>query len=216
MRVTALELAKRLREEQESQYRWAEQHFDTLDDGHFMAVAMNDKECVLAPYPEFAALIYRGQKQYYEPCLSSLYRTSHSKIDRLLARIRVAEFQLLLFDHPAVVDFSGWSVMGLRFRIDYEGLAQHYGLETELIDFTSNPFVAAFFACCEYDNDSHESRPIMRAGQEGIIYTFTSQPRILQMEPDQSSPTHLLLVFNLCRVRPSNTLGVIAFRNVPL
>jgi hypothetical protein len=178
MRVTALELAKRLREEQESQHRWAEQHFDTLDDGHFMAVAMNDKECVLSPYPEFAGLIYRGQKQYYEPCLSSLYRTSRSKIDRLLARIRVAEFQLLLFDHPAVVDFSDWSVMGLRFRIDYEGLAQHYGLETELIDFTSNPFVAAFFACCEYDNDSHEYRPIMRAGQEGIIYTYLADADI--------------------------------------
>ena len=76
MRVTALELAKRLREEQESQHRWVEQHFDTPDDGHFTAVAINQKECVLVPYPEFAAFIYRGQKQYYEPCLSSLYRTS--------------------------------------------------------------------------------------------------------------------------------------------
>ncbi len=173
MRVTALELAKRLREEQESQHRWAKQQFDTMDDGHFMAVAMNEKEYVLAPYPEFSAFIYRGQKQHYEPCIASLYRTSPNNIGRLIARIRVAEFQLLLSDHPAVIDFSSWSAMGLRFRIDYEGLAQHYGLETELIDFTSNPFVAAFFACCEYDKASNNKyRPILRAEQDGIIYSY--------------------------------------------
>jgi hypothetical protein len=95
-----------------------------------------------------------------------------SKIDRLLARIRAAEFQLLLFDHPAVVDFSGFSIMGLTLKIDYEGLAQHYGLKTELIDFTSNPFVAAFFACCKYDSNSQKYRPIMKAGQKGIIYSY--------------------------------------------
>lgn len=172
MRVTALELAKRLREEQESLNRLAEQHFGALDDGHFTAVAMNDKEFVLAPYPEFTMSIYRGQNKYCEPCLPSLYRTSTSKIDRLLERIRVAEFQLLLFDHPAVVDFSSFSIMGLTLKIDYEGLAQHYGLKTELIDFTSNPFVAAFFACCEYDNNLQKYRPIMKAGQKGIIYSY--------------------------------------------
>jgi hypothetical protein len=53
MKITALELAKRLREQQESQHRWAEQHFGTLPDGHFMAISINPKECVLAPYPEF-------------------------------------------------------------------------------------------------------------------------------------------------------------------
>jgi len=172
VRVTALELAHRLREQQEAQQKWAEQHFDTMDDGHFMAVAINEKECVLAPYPEFTALIYRGQKQYYEPCRSSLYRTSPNQIYRFIAEIRAAEFQLLLSDHPAIVDFSQWSVMGLHVRIDYEGLAQHYGLETQLLDFTTNPFVAAFFACCEYDKNSHEYRPLLRTTQEGVIYTY--------------------------------------------
>jgi hypothetical protein len=172
VRVTALEIAHRLREEQKGQQKWAGQHFGTIDDGDFMAVAINKKEFVLSPYPEMTALVYRGQKQYYEPCKSSFYRTSPNQIDLFIAEMKVAEFHLLLSEHPAVVDFGAYSLMGLRFRIDYEGLAQHYGLQTQLIDFTSNPFVAAFFACCDYDNNSHEYRPILRAAQEGIIYTY--------------------------------------------
>lgn len=43
MRVTALKLAKRLREEQESLNRLAEQYFGALDDGHFAAVAMVER-----------------------------------------------------------------------------------------------------------------------------------------------------------------------------
>lgn len=172
MSETALDLAHRFQAQQEAQQGWARQRFGIMEDGHFMAVAINDRECVLAPYPEFAACIYRGQSRFYEPCRSSLYRTAPNRMDRFIAEMRVAEFQFLLSGHPAVVDFSTWSVMGLGFRIDYEGLAQHYGLQTQLIDFTSNPFVAAFFACCEYDRDVHEYRPIRREAQEGVMYSY--------------------------------------------
>ena len=174
MAVTALDLAHRFQAQQAAQQGWARQHFGTMADGHFTAVAINDRECVLAPYPEFTTCLYRGQSQFYEPCRSSLYRASPSRIDRFIADLRVAEFQLLLADHPVVVDFSGWEVMGQRFRIDYEGLAQHYGLQTQLIDFTSNPFVAAFFACCEYDYNAHEYRPVQRVSQEGVMYSYFS------------------------------------------
>jgi hypothetical protein len=185
VRVTAFELAERLQNEQRLELAWAQQHFETIDDGHFIAVAVNDYECTLVPYPEFAATIYRGQNEHYEPCLSSLYRTPHGWIDRLIAGIRIVEFQLLLSEHPAVVDFCNWSVMGHRLRIDYEGLAQHYHLETELIDFTSNPLVAVFFACCEYSKDSREYRPIMRAEKEGVIYTFNAAAEI-STRPEES------------------------------
>ncbi len=174
MSLTVLELAKRLRKEQEVQLRWAKQHFEVIEDGHFMAIAINDKECALMPYPEFAAVIYRGQNKYHEPCLSSLYRGLPDEIDLFIERIRAAEFKLLLSEHPAVMDFSNQSLMGLRFRINYKGLAQHYRLKTELLDFTSNPFVAAFFACCEYCEELDEYHPITQSREPGIIYALNA------------------------------------------
>ncbi|EXI83627.1 MAG: FRG domain protein [Candidatus Accumulibacter regalis] len=192
MRITALELARRLREQQEAQQKWAEEHFETMDDGHFMAVSINEKECVLAPYPEFSAFIYRGQPQYYESCMSSLFRSSPNQLDRFIAEMKVAEFQLLLSDHPAIVDFSHWSVMGLTFRIDYEALAQHYGLNTSLMDFTSNPHVAAFFACCEYDNSLHQYRPILRSTQEGIIYSYLAAAEIGDPTGPEEFPSSII------------------------
>ena len=188
MGLTALELAKILREEQEHSLRWAGQHFDTMDDGHFSAIAINDKECVLQPFPEFGGYIYRGQRQYYEPCRSSLHRNRPNKIERLIEKIRQAEFEMLISNHPAVIDFSNspdWSIVGLRCKIDYEGLAQHYGLKTELIDFTSNPFVAAFFACCEYDRESNKWRPIEHGCQDGIIYKYN---QAFDMAEEQEEP----------------------------
>ena len=101
MSETALDLAHRFQAQQEAQQGWAKQHFGIMEDGHFMAVAIDDRECVLTPYPEFAACIYRGQSQFYVPCRSSLYRTAPNQLDRFIAEMRVAEFQLLLsgFSH---------------------------------------------------------------------------------------------------------------------
>jgi hypothetical protein len=97
----------------------------------------------------------------------------------LVAEIKVAEFQRFLSDHPAVIDFSNLLVMGqLRIRIDFEALAQHYGLKTKLIDFTTNPFVAAFFACCECDPESDEYRPILGSKKEGVIYSYNDAAAI--------------------------------------
>lgn len=174
MRPTILELVDKLLIEQKNQLRWAEQNFETIENGHFSAIAINNDECVLTPYPEFSAIVYRGQNRYYEPTLPSLFRKPVSTVDILVERIRVAEFELLLHEHPAIADFDSTQIMGLRLRIDYEGLAQHYHLKTELLDFTSNPLVAAFFACCEYDEITDKYRPIEKARYEGVFFTLNT------------------------------------------
>ena len=171
--MTAFDIIKQLIIERDKQMNWFSKLFGAMPDGHFSAVAINDKQCVLVPYPEFTMSLYRGQTKYYEPCFSSLFRSKTNKMDLLIANLRRAEFQLLLSNHPAVVAFDKLRVMNLSIHIDYEGLAQHYGLKTQLIDLTSNPYVAAFFACCTYDNTLKRYQPVLKKNDRGVIYHFS-------------------------------------------
>ena len=175
MLPTLLQIIKCLEAEQTGALQWVNQQFETIEDGHFSAIAINDKEFSLMPYPEFSAMIYRGQSQYYNPCLPSFYRDRPTKIERFILEARLAEFMLLLKDHPAVKDCFTWSIMGHRLRVDYEALAQHYHLMTRLLDFSSNGLVAAFFACTEFDSISRKYIPIVNhRNRPGVIYSLNA------------------------------------------
>lgn len=69
--------------------------------------------------------------------------------------MRVVEFELMLQHYPAVQYFSREHLM-----VDYVGLAQHYGLLTEVLDLTSDVHTALFFAMCDYDavNDCYSAK----------------------------------------------------------
>lgn len=151
---------------------WIEQNLGLLPRGSFSAVAIDDKYCKLLPYPEFAIFLFRGQDRLHDPCLSSLYRENLTAIQRFAERVRNAEFELLLKNHPAVRDVSHASIDDHLIKIDYNGLAQHYGLKTDLIDFTSDPRVAAFFACCRFNKETGRYEPIMQTEGYGVFYKF--------------------------------------------
>jgi len=191
--MTALDIIRNLKIERDRHMSWVSSHFGSMPDGHFGAIAIDNKQCVLAPYPEFAISLYRGQTKFYEPCVSSLFRSNTNKIDRFISYLRIAEFQLLLSSHPAVVDFAKWKIMDLSIRIDYEGLAQHYGLKTQLVDLTSDPYVAAFFACCEYDTTLNQYKPVLKANHKGVIYKFSFALNSL-VEDQNSSPSRSSVV----------------------
>lgn len=96
---------------------------------------------------------YRGENQIFAKSQSTLYRSlekfntdEEKKLYRFVFKMRIAEFGIFLC-RLGIVQF--W----LRNYGDvlFEPLAQHYGLETEWLDITSDFNVALFFATCGWD-----------------------------------------------------------------
>jgi hypothetical protein len=128
--------------------------------------------------PAGRSFMYRGEATRYATCMPSLLRGSPNdewqiKARLTLERIKVAELELLLREHPfkAVADKRG-------FHIDYHALAQHYGIPTSLLDLTSNVEIAAFFAVARWDEEAGRSGP-MKTGRfrpmetgTGVMYRF--------------------------------------------
>jgi len=110
---------------------------------------------------------YRGENQIYDSTLPSLYRSlkkltdDEKKIYRFVADMRIAEFQIFL-NKFKIVQF--WKEN--YGTVLYESLAQHYGIETEWLDITSDLDVALFFATCKYDNANKKWLPLTKTDTE--------------------------------------------------
>lgn len=78
-------------------------------------------------------------------------------------------------------------------------LAQHYGLPTRLLDWTYNPLIALYFACCSnFDKD-------------GIVYqSYQFSRRVFNEDKDDifSFPAITLLFPNMTDVRYKNQNGI--------
>lgn len=57
--------------------------------------------------------------------------------------------------------------------VDREGLAQHYGLATDMLDVTSNFDVASFFATCAWNSVLRKYEPVTDNLATGVIYRIT-------------------------------------------
>ena len=149
--------------------------------GTFEAVmtGMGNEKCLI---PQVGTLhfLYRGQNQEFSPCVPSLYRGNPSEEEIFIERMRLVVFKRLLNSHPVIKHFFRKQ----NFKVDEEGLAQHYGLKTEVLDLTSNLDIALFFATCRYDSQSdcyqYYSDNEMH---EAILYVFIP---ILDNEPTPS------------------------------
>lgn len=132
----------------------------------------NGDEKILIPEDGAFQFLYRGQNEEFIPCLPTLYREKPNKLspaERFLWRMRLVVFRHLVDSHPVVKRFFKRH----GFRVDYEGLAQHYGLATSVLDLTSNIDIALFFATCRYDKKSQTYKPFDDGEvHEGILYVF--------------------------------------------
>lgn len=138
--------------------------------GTFEAVltGRGDEKCLI---PEAGVLfyLYRGQNKEFVPCVPTIYRGNPNDAQVFLERMRLVQFERLLKSHPVVTRFFKRH----HFLVDVEGLAQHYGLKTEVLDLTSSLDVALFFATCKYDKTTDSYDYYHDEGEhEGVLYVF--------------------------------------------
>ena len=135
----------------------------------FEVMQLSEKQLVACPMP--MSPLYRGQNAIYEPCKPSLYRRAWTKEQTFERLLLLEDFKAILQDNPEIRDLEENGLI-----VNYTGLAQHYGIETELIDLTNNPLVAAFFATTTYDALTDTFSPILHYVSMGIIYFFAMGP----------------------------------------
>lgn len=130
---------------------------------HFNIMEMPDG--TIGAFPQNMFIRYfRGENNDYDelyPCVPSMFRIKNSedigedgqrKQDLILIdELKLVEFELILGQFPqvnfAIQDYC---------NVDFRALAQHYDLNTNLLDVTSDIATAAFFATHYYDSENNE------------------------------------------------------------
>ena len=143
---------------------------------------------------------YRGEVKEHKTCYSSLFRifeeigdlSKDQKIRKVfLNQLRISEFSCLINN---LIQAGKWHYGSIFVY----AIAQHYGFDTDIIDFTNDLDVALFFACCKYDKENNNYLPLTendirckyrygylyerRAYENEILLTILNQ-RILSERP---------------------------------
>ena len=100
----------------------------------------------IGAFPGFAIQFFRGESKAYDTCKPSIYRSSDPD-DVIVDKLRIIEFKNILLTFPQV-QFA----LADHANVDFLALAQHYELNTNLIDITSAPEIAAYFATRKWVN----------------------------------------------------------------
>jgi hypothetical protein len=135
----------------------------------FEVLLNNQNEKILIPAANMYPCLFRGQEKEWLPCLPSLYRERNGRkpndVEIFIDRLKLTEFAILLNTHPVVSGFFKKH----NFKVDYTGLAQHYGLNTEILDFTNDLDIALFFALCSYNKALNCYEPNLHDGSHAAI-----------------------------------------------
>lgn len=144
------------------------------------------------------------------------YFRGHSSVDyQLIPSIgrlfkEGEEQELLRFERKIFDDFKHKSPMFTethpRNDLEFLFLAQHYGLPTRLLDWTYNPIVALYFACC--------SNP----DKNGVVFRcFPNIMKEFDLDTDDifSYPGIALLAPNITNVRYKNQNGLFFYYSKP-
>ncbi|WP_026661856.1 FRG domain-containing protein [Butyrivibrio proteoclasticus] len=108
-------------------------------------------------------VLYRGQSKLYETLLPSIRRDSAHEAEK---RKKLKEVLDGIYSDKRLNKSMSWNdeINGWKLFIEttYEAALQHYGVETDCIDFVDNHWTALWFALHEYDKENN--RYIRRKG----------------------------------------------------
>jgi len=102
----------------------------------------------------FPGNLYRGEPGKYDECKPGLYRNrekEYDEADLVIKELNIIDFELILKKHPYSIFYENNNL-----AVKYRALAQHYGLDTDLVDFTCDIAVAAFFATHKFNDGKYE------------------------------------------------------------
>lgn len=123
----------------------------------FEAVSGDDDKTLILPKNSVSLKFYRGEDDNYDlryKCVPGIYRNNPSLIDILVSKLKMIDFELSISDHPRIVDAKSKNL-----DINFEALAQHYELKTDLLDLSSDLGVATFFATNTYNREENRYKP---------------------------------------------------------
>lgn len=136
------------------------------------AISDNQGRIKLLSGTEFSMQMYRGQTREYQPCTPTLARLDTAE-KQFIALCRRVAFEDAIGAHPIVRFAEQAKFFNAPLFVDREGLAQHYGLATDMLDVTSNFDVAGFFATCSWNPSKRSYEPVCNSREPGIIYRIT-------------------------------------------
>lgn len=137
---------------------------------------------------EFSTFMYRGQTQDHGTCTPSLARLKTTE-EQLLALCQRIAFEDAIRTHPLVQITARTQFLDGHLYVDHEGLAQHYGHATDMLDITSNFDVASFFATCSWTGKKFEP---FYSTDPGVIYRVN--PALLDVVCPQDSGDNILRI----------------------
>lgn len=154
--------------------------------GIYTPMLMPDGIHILLPLSPAQHSYYRGESDYHKECFPSLYRKKMTNADIFIERVKRCEMERMMLEYPITNLFAN-SIQArdpsghwhqFHFRVGFDGMAQHYGIKTEFMDMTLDPWIAAFFAATTYDfaTDSYSAITDTDKHPYGVFYLYNEMP----------------------------------------